>query len=398
MTSAFETAALREILGTDSPAFRQATERLSALYSQWETIPPVANSFLAWANCRPEGASDPPAFISHTCVSLLCRLMAYRFLEPVPSERDLWSVAGGDYFVGAQLGNFLGEDFFSWPFFRKSIGIGEDREALEIARDLMLALQPFDFTGAKYDAPLALGQPHEEFPEPPGDSLLADNPRLTCLDADCGCGLLLAREVDAVVSGRLAQGESPIETVMDVSWQFLGMTRDPLYATLSATAFLFAMGEAVREPHPPILVPVYLADASRLPVERPESGGERSYVITAANGIALPERVATDPVYLDWLLGRLPNYLRGAALRLRGQPEEEALQEVLTAWYNYLTSPKARTPIPDPLSPAAADVMVEAARTLITAYIRGSGPAPLHLARNAPAPLFAARREFDVTL
>ena len=74
------------------------------------------------------------------------------------------------------------------------------------------------------------------------------------------------------------------------------------------------------------------------------------------------------------------------------------MQEVLNAWYNYLTSPKARTPIPEPLSPSAADVMVEAARKLITQYVAGSGQGPLHLVRNAPAPLFASQRDFDIML
>ena len=135
-----------------------------------------------------------------------------------------------------------------------------------------------------------------------------------------------------------------------------------------------------------------------MPQERRAANGELSYVIKAAGGIIMPEQVAADPLYLDWLLSRLPNYQRGAALRLRAQREDEALQEVLNAWYNYLTSPKARTPIPEPLTPAAADVMVEAARALIVAYVHGSGPAPLHFARNAPAPLFAARRKFGLTL
>ena len=141
-----------------------------------------------------------------------------------------------------------------------------------------------------------------------------------------------------------------------------------------------------------------MADFTRVPEGRLETSGQRSYVIDAADGITLPEQVAADPLYLDWLLSRLPNYQRGAALRLRAQPEDLAVQEVLNAWYNYLTSPKARTPIPEPLTPAAADVMVEAARALIVAYVRGSGPALLHLARNAPAPLFGARRKFDLTI
>ena len=152
------------------------------------------------------------------------------------------------------------------------------------------------------------------------------------------------------------------------------------------------------EPHPPILVPVYLANAGVVPTETQDESGNRNYIIEAAGGVELPERVAADPLYLDWLFGRLPNYQRGAALRLRAQDEEVALQEVLNAWYNYLTSPKARTPIPEPLTPAEADVMVGAAKALILGYVRGSGPGPLHLVRNAPAPLFTARRLFDITL
>ena len=42
--------------------------------------------------------------------------------------------------------------------------------------------------------------------------------------------------------------------------------------------------------------------------------------------------------------------------------------------------------------------MVATARALITAYIQGSGPAPLHQARNAPAPLFPPRRPYPQTI
>ena len=178
----------------------------------------------------------------------------------------------------------------------------------------------------------------------------------------------MARAVGAAADGRLAWGQDLMEALLDISGQFLGMTPDPLASTVASTAFLFALGETAKGPHPPILIPVYLADAARVPQERRAGNGELSYVIEAAGGIIMPEQVAADPLYLDWLLGRLPNYQRGAALRLRAQPEAEAVQEVLNAWYNYLISPKARTPIPEPLTPADADVMVEAARTLIVAY------------------------------
>ena len=406
-------------LGTSSPPIIRTIRRLEGLYGESESLSPVESCFRAWAARQPSGiGSGVEAFIRQTCLSLICRLMAYRFLTPRSSERDLWGALSGDYFAGEGLGNFLGEDFFSWPFFRLSMGVGDDAAAMDMARSLMAALDPFDFD--QPDPGLLPGlyrdfQGVADFTLTPALSLegevrelaegqaaaiaeLQDLPMLSCIAPDCGDGIALTRAVSAAVDGRLAWGQDLMEALLDVSGQFLGMTPDPLAATVASTAFLFALGETAKGPHPPILIPVYLADSARLPEERLDASGERTYVIDAAGGIVLPERVAADPLYLDWLLASLPNYQRGAALRLRAQPEEEALQEVLNAWYNYLTSPKARTPIPEPLTPAAADVMVEAARTLITAYVHGSGPAPLHLARNAPAPLFAARREFDLTV
>ena len=412
MTATSGPDSLAADLGTSSPPIIRAIRRLEALYGESESLSPVEGCFRAWAARQPSGTGGGvDAFIRHTCLSLICRLMAYRFLTPRSSERDLWDVLSGDYFAGEGLGNFLGEDFFSWPFFRLSMGVGDDAAAMDMARSLMAALELFDFD---QPPPGLLPGLYRDFQ---GEAVLSpsrgglvwghldtaitelqDLPMLSCIAPDCGDGDALARAVSAAAEGRLAWGQDLMEALLDISGQFLGMTPDPLAATVASTAFLFALGETAKGPHPPILIPVYLAGAARVPQERRACNGERSFVIEAAGGIVMPEQVAADPLYLDWLLGRLPNYQRGAALRLRAQPEAEAVQEVLNAWYNYLTSPKTRTPIPEPLTPAAADVMVEAARTLIVAYIHGSGPAPLHLARNAPAPLFAARQEFDLTI
>ncbi len=394
-------------LAPGSPAIQQTIQRLETIYEDTESLAPVRNSYRGWAACRPlDGDSSPGAFVRHTCLSLLCRLLAYRFLEHRPSKGDLWDIVSGDYFVGAGLGNFLGEDFFSWPFFRLSMGIGDDAASMESVRSLMAVLDGLDL-----DEPPAglLQHLHGEYQEQPEASageydqeavtaLLEENPFASCISPYCADGALLACAVRSSVTTRVESGDFPVDGLLEVSSRFLGMTPDPLSANVASVSFLLALGEEAAEPHPPILVPVYMASSSQLPSEITSADGELSYVIEAAGGVALPERVAADPLYLDWLFGRLPNYQRGAALRLRAQPEDVAVQEVLNAWYNYLTSPKARTPIPDPLTPAAADVMVEAGRRLILDYVHGSGPGPLHLVRNAPAPLFASLRQFDLTI
>lgn len=382
--------------GPGSPIFRQTAEILAAVYHESRHLPPVANSYRAWAAGRRPDAAGADVFVRHTALALLLRLLAYRFLSPRSSERDLRDVLLGDWFAGAGWSNLLAEDFFSWPWFRRSMGIGDDAAATDAARALLSALQPFDFAAVPPGLPSALisSKPTASEPEisETGPPLPPANPGAGIVFPACGPGDALAAAVRAAVSSPQSENPDPATALLTLSGQFLAMTPDPLEAIAAAVNFLFALGPLAREPHPPILIPVYQAVASLLPaVHRGDAGGGASYIIDPP-GVTLPARVAADPLYLDWLLGRLPNYQRGAALRLRAQPEGEAVQEVLNAWHNYLTAPKVRTPIPEPLSPADAEVMTEAARTLIVAYLRGGGPAPLHYARNVPAPLFAARR------
>lgn len=407
MTTYRDSLSLSEALGPESVGVRPAIQNLESIYRETGSFGPVNNCYRFWVASRPFDAdTGPQLFVRHTCLSMLCRLMAYRFLESRPSERDLWEVMSGDYFVGAGLSNFLGEDFFSWPFFRLSMGVGDDAFSMQTAGLLLTELESMRVN--RPDSVLLSGL-YREFqgqekgatakPDTDLDDLFEDDPVLDCIAPYCGDGAVLSQAVRASLDARVtAWGQIPADALLDISGQFLGMTSDPLAANVASLAFLLALGEEVLEPHPPLLVPVYLAHGAHLPLERRDESGAATFTIESAGGVALPGRVAADPLYLDWLLGRLPNYLRGAALRLRAQPEEVAVQEVLNAWYNYLVSPKARTPIPDPLSPEDADVMVEAARNLILQYVGGSGPGPLHIARNSSAPVFASARDFDLML
>ena len=395
----------------------KALGRLSGIYSQSSAAPPVAACYNHWRRyreaVRTQAPSGPSVFLRHTYLALLVRLAARHFLEPPGRSIDvgeLWQVVNGDYFLKRGLENFAGEDFFTWPYFRRSHGFADDADAMELAQEMSAVLAGFDLS----DGPLGLLSSLYHLIEGEGDALgrpaprwvveylvdvglgLPEHPGLSVLDPSCGPGTLMGAVVDSAVRATMGQGSDEFDTLLLVTGRIAGMTADPLEAAVARTNYLLALGDLARLPLPPILVPVYLADAAATPVSEDDSSGVPAHRFPQAYDLPLPDRVAGDPMMLEWLFGRLPNYMRGAAARLRAQPEEDAIQEVLNAYYNYLTSPKARTPIPEPLTPAAADVMIDTARQLVRGYLHGEGQARLHLIKNAPAPLFLARRGFEV--
>jgi hypothetical protein len=395
----------------------KAVGRLSSLYDENSAVPPVAIAYEYWRRYRESPAclspASPPVFVQHTYLALLARLVARHFLEPAPASakpQELWQVVNGDYFVGFGLENFFGEDFFTWPFFRLSMGIGPEEEALDVVQELSSELAKFDLSRASpglltelfHQISPSEAAPAQQLPRWLAEFVLEEKldlthqPEQTVLDPSCGPGTFLAAAVVIKSEALLEQGQSPLDVLLRVTGQVAGMTPDPLAATIARTSYLLALGDLAREPHPPVLVPVYLADANRGPEVEVDSAGVTVHSFSMADGMSLPDRVAGDPMMLDWLFGRLPNYMRGAAARLHAQSEEVAVQEVLNAYYNYLTSPKSRTPIPEPLTPAAADVMVETARKIIQGYLHGEGHVRLFIIKNAPAPVFLARRKFDL--
>ena len=391
----------------------ESVDRLSRIFQETQAVPPVAASYREWrlwADTSAGQEADRDAsdrFVQHTYFTLLARLVAHGFLSagaPLNRREDVWEFVNGEYFVGWGLENFLGQDFFTWPFFELSMGLGTSDDATGLAQTLAAELGSFNLSAAPPDL-LGSLLPGAENGAPVtarwlaeyllGEALgLSEDPTLAVLDISCGSGTFLAAAVGIKNRTMSDRGDDSLDILLQVVDQVRGMTPSPLGAAIAKTSYLLALGDLAKEPHPPVLIPVYLADAANMPLAAPGAAGEVVHTVEAAGGLALPGAVAEDPMMLDWLFGRLPNYMRGAATRLHIQAEGEAVQEVLNAYYNYLTAPKTRTPIPEPLTHDAAEVMVETARALVMGYIRGEGHARLYTIKNAAAPVFLSRRKF----
>jgi len=406
--------------GLGSPVFNQTMERLSHIFSQAGHVPPVAARLRErqrfWAGTHGQETPDESLFIHQTYLALLARLVARRFIvprRPIATAEELQEIISGDYFSRQGLGNYGEGDFFSWVVLEDRWELGLESRVLETVRGLVDAMAPYDFTQAspgildglyRQTVPDSHSMPRwlaeyivEEELGLADDNPLGGNPGQSLLDPACGTGAFLAAAVRAISRTMMERGSDQLDVFFEVPTMVRGMDSDPLAVAMARLNYLLALGSLVQEQHPPILVPVYLADASQIPASHPTGSEDGAVSLsTPAGDFPLPAPIIENPMMLDWILGRLTNYMGGAQLRLHMQSEEEAVQEVMNAYYNYLTAPKARTPVPDPLTPADADILLETARSLVKLHIQGEGTLWLHAVQNYAAPAIFSRRRFDL--
>jgi len=294
---------------------------------------------------------------------------------------------------------------------------------VDLVRRLASSLAAYDFTQARQDLLKGL---YQELVDPEtrhdlGEYYTPDwlaeymleeelglslSPDRSVLDPACGSGAFLFTAIRLIVEARLARGEDAFDTLLHVLDQVMGMDVHPVAVTIARVNYLLALGELVQGPHPPVLLPVYLSNAIILPGSTAETEPLGGYpepvhtIQTSDPGVVfeLPHSVAANPEMLDWLFDRFTNYLRGAEARRRVQSQEEAVQEVLNAFHNYLVAPKPRTPIPEPLSPFAAEVMGRTARTLLQLHLEGKDHVWLYILKNLPASIYLAQRKFDLVV
>ena len=419
---------LLQALGPDSPAFRRAASDLTDLFRQCEGTREVELRYREWRsfvdNAYGSQVGDPHLFVRHTYLSTLARLVARLFLDPRFTARDpqtLSDTITGKYFQEQGIDNFVEDDFFTWMV---TPCAGE--KGPELVARLCDSLSAYDFRQAPPDALTAL---YDHIAHPPGfeagdvwipacagmtgfEELLRERlelgkrPEQSVLDPLCGPGTFLVAASGIIAEARRQGGEDDFDVLLHVLDQVMGMDPNPLAVCIARVGYLMALGDTVTNVHPPFLLPVYLCDGARLPdAEEPPTdqygAQETVYLFETHNRdtvFRIPESVAGNLEMLNWLFDRLPNYLNGAQLRTLSQDRAEAVQDVLNAFYNYLVAAKPRTPIPDPLTPYAAGVMVDTAEKLVNLYLDTPINLWLHILKNVPAPVYMARRKFDVVV
>ncbi|MCH9018575.1 MAG: hypothetical protein IIB89_12540 [Chloroflexi bacterium] len=362
--------------GPGSAIFAQTTDRLGRIFTQAASVPPVASRFREWRLRQDQDPASETLFIHQTYLAMLARLVARRFVaprQPAIGDEELIEVINVDYFSRRGIGNFGEGDIFSWLPLEPRWELGLDDLVLETVRGLADALAQFDFTDASpgiLDALYRKTVPRWLAEYVVEEELgLDDDTGPSMLDPACGTGAFLCAAIGAMQRSVARRDGGPMDVLFDAPQRYRGMDSDPLAVTLARLNYLLALGNLVQQEHPEFLLPVYLADASGGP--KLSAGDQVITLSTTAGDFPLPEPFIRDPMMLDWVLGRLTNYMGGAQIRLHAQPEEVAVQEVLNAYYNYLTAGKPRTPVPDALTPKDADVVLETARSLVHLHIRG---------------------------
>ena len=412
------TGKLQADLGANGPVFRHACEVLVRLYRHVTDEPGVQVRFREWQSRTSAGRSAPEGgeglFVVHTYLATLARLVALHHVQRdalLPSREDYFKVINGDYFRERDIYNFMEDDFFTWGLNQNVLD-----DFLELVERLKDALAAYDLTnggqGLLKSLYYGLANPesgHHSGEHHTPDRLarrilseelkIEDAPDLSVFDPACGPGTFLFTAINLIKEGMAGRGEDEFDTLLHVLNSVMGTDVQPLAVTVARTCYLLALDDLVSGPHPPVLVPVYLADAVRLQ----EAGTSESphIVQTTEPGVAfeIPDGLADDPAQLDWIFHRMAQYLHAAQFRANVEGEERATEEVIGSLYSYLTSPKRAglRELP-PLSPSDAGVLCRTARTLIKLVLDGKGTLWLHILKNEPAPFYLGRRKFDLVV
>ncbi len=407
-------------LGPGSASFRTAQITLSQLVRATKEHPAVSVRFNEWkrylATVYGDEIGDEGLYIKHTYLAILARLVAFFRLEASASlfaRSEMEGVIRGSYFMErAALPNFIEEDFFTW-FLSPAV----HEEGLALVDRLRNTLGIYDFSSVTEDVLKGLYEllvdpetRHDlgEYYTPDWlaeymlsqELRLEEDPYRSVLDPACGSGTFLFIAVRLMRRALEKQGMEGYQILEHILSNVVGMDVHPLAVMITRTNYLLALGDLLQGPRDEVSIPVYLADAMRLPESIKAIAGspeEGSYAIpTGEPGVALqlPESLVLNPRGLYDAVTRMGSQYLEAIRRAR-TPEQ--LDRAANAFYYLLTARETRRK-PFSLSKQSAEVMVDTYKTLARLYLEGKDSVWFFILRNAPAPLFLSHRSFDLVV
>jgi hypothetical protein len=408
-------------LGEASPTFRAAAIGLRTLFGRVRSDPAVDVKFSQWrrylAIVYGQEPDDPTLFIKHTYLSTLARLIALFRLDPARVmnvvARELHTVIDGDYFTKNNVFNFVDEDFFTWY-----LADACRDEALALVRRIAHTLRGYDFSQVDEDALKGLyeGLVDPETRHDLGEYYtpdwlaeyilreelkLPDDPYRGLLDPSCGSGTFLFMAVRLIRQALMErEGKDAFDTVFHLQDHIAGIDVHPMAVAIARTNYLLALGPILSGPRPDITIPIYLADAIRLPEERPALQGvqeeEPVYPVPAqgeGETFELPMNVVRNAALFDLVIRRFQQYLEAS----RREPQN--IDRIAGTFRTFLKSRKhARTGAPEPLSDYAADVLTSTFRALDRLQQKQRDSVWVFILKNAPMPRFLSERRFDLVV
>ncbi|MGC8959942.1 MAG: Eco57I restriction-modification methylase domain-containing protein [Chloroflexia bacterium] len=261
--------------GLRSHAFQVAAQSLMSLWKRLKGQPEFAVVYEAWEKylhiVYGSALADDELFVRHTYLATLAKLMAWARLTEGKTLPETQAILEGQFFKEQGIENFLEEDFFSWP------ARGEaHKTGVELAHLLLGLLRNYNLRELSEDVLKSL---YQELVDPKtrhdlGEyytpdwlagrmvhRLLQERPRAALLDPACGSGTFLYQAVREKrrVLGDLAE---TLEHVLDA---VVGVDIHPLAVIVAKTNYLLALGDLLRKRRGKIAIPIYLANAIRLP-------------------------------------------------------------------------------------------------------------------------------------
>jgi hypothetical protein len=306
------TEAIVHDFGLRSHAFRAASQTLLTRWRALAGEPAFDVVYGNWAKylliVYGTSVADEELFIRHTYLAALAKLMAWRRLtgEKTPPDDDqIRSLLEGQFFKEHGIENFLEEDFFSWVARE-----GAEEAGVEVARQLLSLLQNYNLRQLSEDVLKSLYQELVD-PETRHDlgeyytpdwlarriilRALEDDPRRSLLDPSSGSGTFLYQ---AVGEKRARLGDTR-ETLGHILDSVVGMDIHPLAVTVAKTNYILALGDLLKKRPGKISIPIYLADAIKLPQRWAETEAADYEVELDGHTIYLPQALLENPELYD---------------------------------------------------------------------------------------------------